>query len=89
MLELVPQLRDCLRFFFHNELDHLLKEDALEFFESTRFQRAAFDDHVPIFCEQRVVLRFVTEHRVELLVEFDFDAGRQFFGETALKLFNC
>ena len=72
---------DRFRLSLHEELDHFLEEDALELFQPARFQRAAFDDDLAVAGEERVVLRLVAEHRLELLVEFDLDAGRQFFGQ--------
>ena len=66
-------------FAFHEELDHFLEENALEFFEPARLEGAAFDDDFAVAGEERVVLRFVAEHGVELFVELDLDAGRQFF----------
>ena len=80
------QSSDRFRLSLHEELDHFLEENALEFFEAARFERAAFDDDFAVASEERVVLRLVAEHGVELLVEFDFDAGRQFFRETGAAL---
>ena len=82
LLEVVSQVADRFRLSFHEELDHFLEENALEFFEPARFERAAFDDDFAVAGEERVVLRLVAEHGVELLVEFDFDSGRQFFRQT-------
>ena len=66
-------------FALHEKLDHFLEKDALEFLEAARLERAAFDDDFAVVSEERVVLRLVAEHGVELLVELDLDAGRQFF----------
>ena len=79
----VAQGRDGFGFALHLELDDLLEEDALEFLEAARFQGAAFHDDFAFFCEERVVLRLVAEHGVELLVELDLDAGWEFFRQLA------
>src|SRR5207244_3922293 len=74
-LEIVPQIADLLWLSFHQTLDHFLEENALELFKSTRFERTALDDDLAVTGEERVVLRLITEHRFELLIEFDLDAG--------------
>ena len=88
-LEFIPQIADRFWFSFHDELDHFLQEDALEFFESARFKRAALDDHFAIFREERVILRLVAEHGVELFVELDFDSRRQFLRQTSQRSIVC
>ena len=87
LLEIFAQRCDRLRLSLHEELDHFLQEDALEFLEPARFQRAAFDDDVAIAREERVVLRLVAEHGVELLVELDFDSRRQFLAPDRVAKF--
>ena len=81
-LKFIPQISDRLWFSFHDELDHFLQEDALEFFESARFKGAALDDHLAIFGKECVILRLVAEHGIELFVEIDFNSLGQFLPQT-------
>ena len=73
--EFIPQDRDRFGFSFHQELDHFLEENALEFLESARLERAAFDHNFAFASEKGVVLSLVAEHGLELFVELDFDPG--------------
>ena len=43
---------------------------------------------VAVLREKRVIFRFITEHRVELLVDFNVNPGRQFFRQIFLKVVN-
>ncbi len=52
------------------------------------FERTALDDDFAFVGEERVVLRLVAEHGVELLVELDLDAGWQFFREAGAQIFD-
>src|SRR5205807_8569299 len=58
----------------------------LEFLQAAGFERAALNNNVTAASKQGIVLCFITEHGVELLVELDFDARRQLFGQTLAQL---
>lgn len=53
--------------------------------QAPRFKRATFDDDLAAFCKQSIIFRLVTEHRVELFVEIDFDSVRQFLCQSVVQ----
>jgi len=55
-LEVVPKIDNRLWLPLHQELDHVLKENALEFL-SRGLERAAFDDDITLARKERIVFR--------------------------------
>ena len=76
-------MHNSRRLALHDEFNHLLQENALKLLEPPRLQGAALNNYIAVAGKERVILRFVAEHCVELFVELHFDAWGKFLRQTS------